>query len=175
MRLPPNLECCRDLIWRSEEAAPRHYRHTYVSVRKGWATPDNPLNRPGWHCDGFGSDDHNFVWWVGPGTRFAVQPFTDISDDHTKSLRQFEAQIRPDCVRSYPERTLYALTPRVVHATPLIDPPGCMRQYVKVSLSDHRYNLADNSHNYLFDYDWPMADREIVRNDTHTNQQDFAP
>jgi hypothetical protein len=175
IHLPPNIECCRPLIKRCLESAPRSYAYAYISARKGWATPDNPLNRPGWHCDGFGTDDMNFVWWVGPGTRFAIQPFSDISSDHVHSLRQFEMQVTEQTVESYPERGLYALTPYVVHATPLIEAPGCMRQYVKISLSDHQYNLENNSHNYLFDYDWPMNQREIVRNDTHAAQKDFTP
>lgn len=172
--LPPNVECCRPMIDAALRYSDYDYRYAYLSARKGWATPDNPLNRPGWHCDGFGTHDLNFVWWVGPGTRFAEQKFHDISPDHVVSLQQFEAQIRPENVRSYPEKQFYALNPSVVHATPLIESPGCMRQYVKVSLSDHCYNLENNSHNYLFSYRWPLASRAVARNDTHTAQQDYA-
>lgn len=49
-----------------------------------------------------------------------------------------------------------------------------MRQYVKISLSDHRYNLENNSHNYLFDYDWPMFGREATRNDPQQAQRDYV-
>lgn len=77
-------------------------------------------------------------------------------------------------VYSPPEATLYAIDPGVVHATPLIEGPGCMRQYVKVSLSNERYNLENNSHNYLFDYDWPLHNREMLRNDPHRAQADSA-
>lgn len=174
LRLPPNVECCRDMILRCVENAPQYYRYVYLSARKGWASPDNPLNRPGWHCDGFGTDDMNYVWWTGPGTRFAIQYFHEISDDHRVSLRQFETQIHPERIVSFPEKGLYALDPTVVHATPLIAAPGCMRQFIKVSLSNHQYNLENNSHNYLFDYDWKMGSREMVRNDTFKAQRDYA-
>lgn len=174
IRLPPNVECCRPLIKAAAARGEYRYRFVYLSARKGWATPDNPLNRPGWHCDGFGTDDLNFVWWSGPGTRFALQPFEDISDDHVVSLRQFEAQIRPECIRSYPDRGLFMIDPAVVHATPAIGHPGCMRQYIKISLSNERYNLENNSHNYLFDYDWPLSSRELIRNDPHKAQADHA-
>lgn len=60
-----------------------------------------------------------------------------------------------------------------VHATPLIQPPGCMRQFIKISLSNERYNMADNSHNYLFQYDWEMHDRETIRNDPFKAQHDY--
>ena len=171
--LPANVEVCRPLINAAREFTSKYYDYVYLSARKGWATPDNPLNRPGWHCDGFGTDDLNFVWWVGPGTRFAVQEFHDISTDHILSIKQFEEQIRLENIVSYLERGLYALDPEVVHATPLIGAPGCMRQFVKISLSNERYNLENNSHNYLLDYNWPLHSRDIIRNDPHKAQLDY--
>lgn len=165
IRLPANVERCRPLVERAIRESPP-FKYVYLSARKGWATPDNPLNRPGWHCDGFGSPDLNYVWWKGPGTRFAVQRFRDISDDHQLSLQQFEAQVIGRYVVTPPEQCLYRLDASVVHATPLIRPPGCMRQYIKISLSDRQYNLENNSHNYLFDYDWPLYPRDAIRNDT---------
>ena len=176
VRLPPNLRGTRDLILRCLAFAAgthgRLFRYAYISARKGWATPDNPLNRPGWHADGFGSTDLNFVWWRGPGTRFAVQDF-DVDDDHVRSLEQFAEQVDDANVLTGNAGTVYMLTPDIVHATPLIEPPGCSRQYIKVSLSDQRYNLKDNSHNYLYDYDWEMHPRSAIRNDTQRAGLDY--
>lgn len=172
VRLPGSLEICRLLIDKAMAYTAYRYKYVYLSARKGWATPDNPLNRPGWHCDGFGTDDLNFVWWDGPGTRFALQPFEGIVSDHNRSMKQFDEQVDPTRVVGYPEHGLYVIDPSVVHATPLIVSP-CMRQYVKISMSNHRYNLRNNSHNYLFDYDWPLHPREAARNNTHTAQQDY--
>lgn len=151
----------------------RNYKFAYLSARKGWATADNPLNRPGWHCDGFGTNDLNFVWWDGPGTRFACQDFASISADHKQSLAQFEAQIDPLKVQTPEEHGFYVIDPYVVHATPVITTP-CMRQYIKISLSNEQYNLENNSHNYMFKYDWSMLRRENVRNDTFKAQADYA-
>ncbi len=185
IRLPPNVECCRPMIMHAIRSTQRRFRYVYLSARKGWATPDNPLNRPGWHCDGFGTDDMNFVWWRGPGTRFATGDFGEISTDHKISMEQFQFQIGIAAAPFYstqqpkmkidtpPAAFLYALDPYVVHATPELT-EGCMRQYVKVSLSDHRYDLYNNSHNYLFNYDWPMQDRETTRNDTKSAQRDYS-
>lgn len=177
IRLPLNLECCRGVIehamvqGRLEHGKP--YKYVYLSARKGIATPGNPLNRPGWHCDGFGTDDLNYVWWVGPGTRFAAQSFYGIVSDHNRSLTQFDEQVKLDSVTTYPERGLYQIDRSVVHATPIIE-KTCMRQYVKVSLSDQRYNLENNSHNYLFDYNWPMHNREATRNSPTSAQRDYV-
>lgn len=181
VRLPDNVNCTWPLI--KEVLAycsrtMRTYQYVYLSARKGWATPDNPLNRPGWHCDGFGTDDLNFVWWKGPGTRFWVgdvpAQFEPISKDHLYSLQQFDGIARhmPTNIMSPPQKRLYAITPKCIHATPLIE-QGCMRQYIKISCSNHRYNLADNSHNYLFKYDWPLHDRAEIRNDTDKAQRDY--
>jgi len=38
---------------------------------------------------------------------------------------------------------------------------------------DEKYNLYNNSHNYLFDYEWEMVDREETRNDTTAAQRDY--
>lgn len=173
IRLPRALNVLIDPIITAISNAPRCYRYVYLSARKGWATPDNPLNRPGWHCDGFGTDDLNYVWWTGPGTRFALQVFYDISSDHLWSLKQFEQQVKLDSVVTYPEHGLYQIDPSVVHSTPIITKPG-MRSYVKISLSDHKYNLENNSHNYLFDYDWPLHSRDVLRNDPHKAQLDYV-
>lgn len=171
---PGNLDCCREMIAAAEAHAGREFAYTYLSARKGYATPDNPLNRPGWHCDGFGTDDLNYVWWVGPSTRFAHQSFSGIVSDHNRSLTQFTEQVSENSIVTYPERGLYQLDPTVVHATPIIEPPGCMRQYVKVSLSDSRYNLENNSHNYAFDYSWPLHSRDALRNDPAGAQMDYV-
>lgn len=180
LRLPTNVRHLLPLVAAAcsftNSNRRKHYwddMYVYLSARKGWATRDNPLNRPGWHCDGFGSDDMNFVWWDGPGTRFALQPFFDIPPDHLQSQLKFQQQVNELYVRTPPEHGLYYISPECVHATPVIDKP-CMRSYVKISVSRHQYNLEDNSHNYLFDYAWKMHKREDVRNDPHKAQLDHA-
>ena len=151
-------------------------KYVYLTARCGYATPDNPLNRPGWHCDGFGTEDINYVLWTEYGTRFCMQPFPGVSPDHLESMGQFEGQVRDENIEDgLPERTLYRLTPYVVHATPLIPPPGCMRQFLKISVSPNKYNLLGNSHNYLFDYDWKMWPRDQARNDTTYAERDYFP
>lgn len=147
--------------------------HIYITARHGHATPDNPLNRPGWHCDGFGTEDLNYIWWDRWPTRFALQPFHNIHPGHSESMRQFDAQVDESNAVTYPDQTLLALNPYVVHATPIIPPPGGMRRFVKISFSPHRYNLRGNSHNYLLNYNWPMYDRNELRNDPAHAERDY--
>lgn len=174
IRLPENLEFMREIV---EEICENEQvidddgnvrRYVYVTARRGFATPGNPLNRPGWHSDGFGSSDVNYIWSDRWPTRFAVGDFGVISDDHVVSAEQFtkraESWSPAITVVSGEPKTVYRLTPSVVHATPLIEAPGGERSFFKVSVSPDRYNLLGNSHNYLFDYEWEMWSRAEVRN-----------
>jgi hypothetical protein len=167
IQIPARLEMVRPLV-RAALADARVNGYTnpyvYVTARRGVATPDNPLNRPGWHTDGFGTFDRNYIWWDRFPTRFAQGPFTDISHDHLASMAQFEEQAPKGLVFTFPDRHLYRLTPYVVHTTPRVDEMG-ERSFLKISISNHRYNLKGNSHNYLLDYDWEMFARSDLRND----------
>lgn len=177
-RYPERLAFLAPMVeaaWRDSWSQGHPASYVYLTVRRGFASPDNPLNRPGWHCDGFGTDDVNYVWWDTHSTRFALQDFDEVNPGHVESMCDFEAQIRPECVVSYEDRGLYRLSPYVVHATPEIPAPGCLRSFVKISCSKHRYNLEGNSHNYLFEYDWPMHPRSAARNDPIYGEADFVP
>lgn len=148
--------------------------YVYVSAHRGYATPGNPLNRPGWHTDGFGSDDLNYVWFDAVPTWMAVQPFVGIDPDHVASLDQMTAQIDHDrVIKDLPCQHLYRLTPHVVHAAPEIPAPGLTRSFLKISISAHRYNLLGNSHNYQIAYQWQMHDRAELRNDPYRGETDY--
>lgn len=155
----------------------------YVTAKHGYASPGNPLNRPGWHCDGFGTDDVNYIWTDRYPTRFAVGDFGEISPDHVESARQFDQladsayhyKYGPIKQTEAEPLTLYRLDPFVVHSVPVIPSPGGERSFLKISFSRDRYNLRGNSHNYLFDYDWRMWDRSEIRNDPAYAGGDAGP
>lgn len=185
--VPPRLSFAQDLInaaFRAEEDRNSDWKYVYVTARRGYATPGNPLNRPGWHADGFGTDDINYVWTDRYPTLYAVGEFEGISDDHVRSTEQFEGQIAlaslypPELqrvrVQSYPDKTLLRLDDSVIHRAPDIPAPGGERSFFKVSFSDDRYNLKGNSHNYGLSYDWTLFDREQVRNDPARAGKDSA-
>lgn len=175
VRIPEALKCIEPIV----DVAMREHlqgQYVYVTAKRLFCTPGNPGNRPGWHCDGFGTDgDLNFIWSNKLPTRFAFQKFHDISDDHNLSMEQFEAQIDLGNVFSAAPFQLLRLNNEVVHSSPEIPDPGCERQFVKISMSPEKYNLEGNAHNYLFDYSWKMYDREKVRNDPIYSGQDWYP
>lgn len=154
--------------------------YVYITARRGFATPGNPLNRPGWHCDDFGGTDLNYIWSDIYPTRLLRSDYPiALPDDDVTSMDAMAAyERRWDAagmegetnrkgrawIEDAPTNRLLRLSPYVIHDTPVIPAPGGMRSFFKISVSSHRYNLLGNSHNYLLDYDWPMHDRQAIRN-----------
>lgn len=169
---PENLAFAADLIehvihheW---EVRRNRTSHIYVTARRGYATPGNPLNRPGWHSDGFGTKDINYVWTDRFPTLFAIGQFGEISTDHAESSRQFTTTAENSAlttIKTYADRELLRLDPSVIHTAPPIPAPGGERSFFKISFSNSRYNLKGNAHNHKLNYDWPMFDRQVARND----------
>jgi len=142
--------------------------HVYLTAKRQYVQPGYIGNRPGWHADGFGTDDLNFIWYDRDPTLFCVQKFY-LSPCHKKSMEEMEEQVNARNVLTYPCRQLLKLDQSVIHAT--ADPiDEGMRTFIKVSVSKHRYDMEGNSHNYLFDYDWQMYKRDHTRN-TMSNQE----
>jgi len=138
-------------------------KFVYLTVKRLWVEPGCVGGRPGWHTDGFGTADVNFIWTDADPTEFCVQPF-DLSDDHEISMRQMEEQARAENFRTYGEINLLRLDARHVHRCPVNPKPG-YRTFARVSISADRYDMIGNAHNYDLDYNWIMHPRGSVRND----------
>lgn len=141
-------------------------RYVYLTVKRLWVEPGCLGGRPGWHTDGFGTNDVNYIWTDADPTEFCVQPF-DLSDDHEISMRQMEEQAMPENFRTYGEINLLRIDASHVHRCPVNPKPG-YRTFARVSLSDDRYDMIGNAHNYDLDYNWIMHPRGSVRNDVAT-------
>lgn len=144
----------------------------YLTVKKMFVGGGVTANRPGWHCDGFLSDDLNYVWSDCVPTIFTTGKFS-ITPDHLLSLQEFEEQACVFDEITYPPCTLLRLDDRVVHCVDTNVPQQLMRTFVKITLSKNRFNLKDNSRNPLLPDDGPMYDRAMARNDPHQAQSDF--
>jgi hypothetical protein len=163
IRIPKNLEWYRPLV----NAIPMFestssWNYVYLTAKHLYVTPENLGNRPGWHSEGFGSNDINYIWSDSYPTEFCVQPF-DLSDHHELSMIQMSVQANITNIKTYGEKTLLRLDPSVIHRVPENASSG-YRTFVKISCSDSKYNLKGNAHNYLFDYDWEMFERDDSRN-----------
>jgi len=158
-QLPANLEWVRPLLG-CVEADVDDY--VYVTAKNMFVSGSDCGNRPGWHSDGFGTDDLNYIWCDRSPTEFAIQPFK-LSADCSASMQEMEDQFVHGTEIVYPPKTLLLLDQGVIHRTPTFCAPG-YRTFVKISVSKHRYNLKGNAHNYLLDYDWEMVERTVERN-----------
>lgn len=158
-RIPPNLMWVAPLmncveVWATD--------YVYLTVKHVFVSGSDCGNRPGWHSDGFGTDDLNYIWCDRSPTEFAIQPFK-LSADCSTSMQEMEDQFVHGTEIVYPPKTLLLLDQGVIHRTPTFCAPG-YRTFVKISVSKHRYNLKGNAHNYLLDYDWDMVERTAERN-----------
>ena len=166
--LPANLEqFCPLIIAAMTDCAERWTEsYAYITAKTLFATPENPGNRPGWHSDGFLTDDLNYIWadanptifWE-PDIRFRFPA------DHNASLAQMAAvaDIHPDEHRTYPVKHLLRLDQTVLHKVDTKITPG-LRTFVKISVSRHRYALRGNSINHHLAPDWTYQARQTERN-----------
>ena len=139
-------------------------KYVYLTAKRMFVTPGN-YNRPGWHSDGFGTKDINYIWYDKCPTEFCIQPFV-LSMDDKLSMVQMEEQVKPENIVSYGENAFMKLTPENIHRVSTVDYVG-MRTFIKISVSDHQYNLEGNTINHELDYDWEMLPREHNRNNPY--------
>lgn len=170
LRVPENLKPLKEIINKCFGYTLED-EYLYITVKHLWVTPDNLANRPGWHCDGYLSDDINIVWVDKHPTEFCVQEF-DLDLDHTKSMKQMEEQAREDNIWTPEPKQLVMMDEQHVHRSPLIKESG-FRVFFKASISKNKYNLKGNGHNYLFDYDWDMQERSLERNHPTTEGKHY--
>lgn len=146
-------------------------KYVYITAKHLFVTPENMGNRPGWHSDGFGTEDLNYIWMDKYPTEFCVQDF-DLSTDCDISMQQMHEHAKPENIKTYGENVLLKLDQYQIHRVPITKEAG-MRTFVKISVSKEQYNLKGNSHNYLFHYNWKMHDRAEARNHPVCKETDF--
>jgi len=166
--VPDNLMQFRPL-WeaaRADCAGQWGESYVYITAKTLWATPENPGNRPGWHSDGFLTDDLNYIWSnANPTIFFDNGERYSFSADHGVSLAEMDAlcQSRSAHYRTYPEKHFLRLDQTVLHKVDTSIKPG-LRTFVKVSVSRHRYALRGNSINHELAPEWQYQDRQAERN-----------
>lgn len=171
--IPQRLETFRPLIWASIDAVGDddfvEACYLYITAKHIYVTADNKGNRPGWHSDGFMTDDYNFIWSDMCPTEFAIQPMRLIQDE-LLSIDQMQSEIDSENVIMYPNNHLLMLDQYNIHRVSESENYSGMRTFVKISLSKNKYNLEGNSHNYLMDYRWDMFKRVEHRNVTSVTE-----
>lgn len=167
--VPPRLKPFKQVIEQCLEAERWRFggnyqdKYVYLTIKTLFVTPEYIGGRPGWHTDGFGTEDTNYIWASDTPTEFCVQDF-DVSTDEHKSINDMTEQARTKNIKTYGTQ-LVRITPDDVHRCPVVESPR-LRTFFRLSISDEQYNMAGNSHNYMLDYEWPLAERGVERNKT---------
>lgn len=174
--IPPNLRQFSEIVravyldaWHSGDWTENWLdKYIYLTAKTLWVTPEAPGNRPGWHCDGYGSDDLNYVWADCNPTLFFEVPGLPMhySEDHKAYMLEMtqDVELFPHWVKTYPDKHLLRMDEHVIHNVAPCPKPG-FRSFVKVSVSNHRYLLAGNSVNHELPA-WTYEPRGVERNDT---------
>ena len=165
--VPPNLEKYLPLLEVVEnDLGNWQDKFVYITAKTLWVGKGNLGNRPGWHSDGFLTDDLNYIWCDKNPTLFFYngdQRYS-FSKHHEDSL----VEMNNTCSHSYypvkyPEKHLLKLDERVLHK---VDPDveEGIRTFVKVSVSRHPYKMIGNSINHELTGDWLDTERSLSRN-----------
>lgn len=160
------MENCGEARWRES--------FVYLTAKNVYTTPDNTAQRPGWHCDGFMTTDINYIWADREPTLFWVPPkLIALPQDHAESLLEMTntTALYPQYDRTYPLKHLLRLDQRVIHRVADFQASG-MRGFVKLSVSEHPFNLIGNSINHKLSPDWHYDHRSEGRNPEVARQQD---
>ena len=110
IKVPPRLKLFQPLIdtMLNHEMGYIENKYIYLTVKNIYVTSDNIGNRPGYHSDGFQTDDLNYIWCDKYPTVFSVQNF-NISEDCDSSMKEMAAQARVENEIIFPEKTLTKL------------------------------------------------------------------
>lgn len=171
--LPPNLRQFQPILDRIMVRDTDRYadQYVYLTAKTLWVTPSNPGNRPGWHSDGFGSDDVNYIWYDGRATEFMEDSF-DLPENCDNAMEIMAEYANHTVIVTFPDKHLLRLTPSCIHRAPVDFEPG-VRTFVKVSISPDRYNLEGNSINHGLGETWPLMPRRSERNHPHDTAERY--
>jgi hypothetical protein len=153
--------CCCDYIGKNGLDAYMHC-NVYLTAKHMYQQPGCSFNRPGYHSDGFMTDDINYVWCDNNPTVFNTSIYA-LTQHHEHSLTEMEQQSMKEMEVVFKDKELLRLDQFNIHKVGDITTPG-MRTFFKLSFSKDQYNLIGNSHNYLLDYRWELKHREETRN-----------
>lgn len=169
--LPPNLKQFGDIVERVYQDVYGCYswnkwadNYVYLTAKTLFVSPENPGNRPGWHSDGFMTDDLNYVWSDTNGTLFwEPENLVSFIQDHRKSLAEMENLANMGPHKVYADKHVLRLDQGVIHRVADVGKSG-MRTFVKVSISSAKYDLAGNSVNHVLAPNWTYYERNEDRN-----------
>lgn len=120
----------------------------YLTLKHEYVNHASTGTRPGWHIDGFMSDQMNFIWTDCLPTAVVVGDFS-VSADHDLSLTEMTHQAQGRQIIHLKPKNMYELSQEVVHA-PVVDDTRSpiLRTFLKLTFTKEEFNCARNAWNY---------------------------
>lgn len=140
--------------------------YVYITAKTLYVKPETPGNRPGWHSDGFMTDDLNYIWSDrNPTVFFFDNSLHAFSSDHVKSMDDMDRLCESDSSKHfrYANKHLMKLDQRVLHKVDTNIQAG-LRTFVKISVSKDVYALKGNSINHALPIAEVYQERGAERN-----------
>lgn len=135
--------------------------YVYLTAKHQYQKSGSGFNRPGWHSDGFLTEDINYIWSNKQPTIFNNSDFT-LSEDDILSMDEMEAQAKPENDFTFENNCLIRMDQFSIHKVAKYENGN--RAFIKLSFSKDIYALKGNSINYDLDYKWNYEDRKSERN-----------
>jgi hypothetical protein len=140
--------------------------YAYLTAKRLWCEPGCMGQRPGWHSDGFLTDDVNYVWYDAVPTVFFYDGnLYAFTADHAVSLYEMEhvCSSNPIAHMALLSQNVFRLDERVLHR-PATEFQPCFRTFAKISISSERYAHEGNAINHHLGDLWPKHPRGAGRN-----------
>ncbi len=164
--VPPNLRQFWPIVQAAINREGGLSGYGYLTARTLWVGGDYSGSRPGWHADGFGTEDINYIWSDHAPTEFIEDSF-ELPVGCADAMAVMAGYASKGDIVTYPAKHLLRLTPAVIHRPPENVSPG-IRSFVKLSISKDRYNLEGNSINHGLAEKFDYVPRQAERNHPHT-------
>lgn len=149
-------------------------------------SPNGYQRRPGWHADSFITKNTHLQYkneFFSPPMdtvylaydRLATEfnkgtfGFTKNVNNHSNDevLDHFDKMAKSENVITFPNYTILKMDSRCVHRVQMNSTNESIdRTFLKLTFTTDIFNRLGNDQNYLFDYNWPLFQRTVKRNNS---------
>lgn len=166
-----------------------HNWYAYLCIDQRQVLPMSTQRRPGAHADSFPTgnvhmnrlSDSVYLAYDCLPTEFCNGNFTFELSINTNINKEIISHFenKTNDVHTYPDYHIIKMDSGHVHQVGFNKTANPIdRTFIKLTFSPDIFNRIGNDHNYLFDYNWPLYERSVERNnssvlDGYVNDMDF--
>lgn len=144
--------------------------YAYLTVDQKPVLSGKSQRKAGLHVDGYQgarispkvASDRSYICasCLPPVIHNQSFPIEDMDDSKENVFHAFDRMAHPSSLIVAPALNLVFMDCYTVHGVQVAD-KDMSRTFFRLSYSVRQYDRLGNSHNHLFDYNWPMFDRSI--------------